>query len=400
MAIEITIPRLGWSSDESTFVQWLKNEGDFVDAGEPMFALESDKALQEIESVDAGYLKKIANGPQEGDTVAVGTLVAYLVERDEALPSSTAPVADPTPATTPAPITTPDAIEQPKTIDTPVSNIADIHNPTISPRAAKLAGQHDVDWKNIVGSGSTGRIRERDVKALIDEQRAQFPGPGHQPLSNLRKTIAQRMLSSAQTTAPVTLTTRVDATNLVLLRNRLRELASPCTPTYQDMIIYVAAQSLEMHPAVNSQWTDEGLFQPAGIHIGIAVDTEAGLLVPVVQHVNRLSLSELAAHSKPLIDRAKRRACSLEELNGGTFSVTNLGAFGVDAFTPVINSPQTAILGIGRIRRELVVLENDQFAARDQLTLSLTFDHRVVDGAPAAKFLQQISRGIESLKVE
>ena len=204
------------------------------------------------------------------------------------------------------------------------------------------------------------------------------------------------MLHSVQTTAPVTLTTRVDATNLVSLRQQFKSGNAAIVPSYHDIIAKLATGALRRHPIMNCQWQDGEIVEPDGVHIGIAVDTKAGLLVPVIRDCDRLSLSDVARRSSDLITRARERRCSADELSGGTFSITNLGAFGIDAFTPIINTPQTAVLGIGAIRREAVVLQDDRIEPRDLLTLSLTFDHQVVDGAPAAQFLQDLANSIEN----
>jgi pyruvate dehydrogenase E2 component (dihydrolipoamide acetyltransferase) len=205
------------------------------------------------------------------------------------------------------------------------------------------------------------------------------------------------MLHSSQSTAPVTLTSTADATNLVNLRNQFKDAApgGGAVPSFTDFLVKLAALALTKHPLLNARWEDDHIALMPQIHIGIAVDTEAGLLVPVVRDVVRLGLRELAEQSRDLADRARLRKLLPDEMQGGTFTVTNLGAFGIDAFTPVINYPEAAILGIGRIRREPVVVDN-QVAIRDVVTLSLTFDHRIVDGAPAARFLQLVCECIKN----
>lgn len=451
MPIEITIPRLGWSMDEGTFGEWMKADGDFVAAGEPVFTLESEKALQEVESVDAGILHIVPGGPEEGDTVTVGTLIAWLLEEGEAIPSradSGSAIADGTnqkpieadssvaPAASPSVrrlarevgvdlqdidasgriaeedvrraaganasrsltgATVSSANSSVAYVQMRPENIPDRNaNPElqkISPRAARLAKQLGIDWTALESSGVGGRIREQDVRAAAATSKA--TANGHSAKS-VRRVIAQRMLHSIHNSAPVTLTSRADATNLVSLRNQFRKSDAARVPAYHDIIARLVALTLRTHPDMNSQWVDGTIVEPDGIHVGLAVDTEAGLLVPVVRNCDQLSLRELTAHSSDLIERARQRKCSADELSGGTFSITNLGAFGIDAFTPIINSPETAILGLGAIRREAVVLEDDRIMPRDQITLSLTFDHQVVDGAPAARFLQAVVQAIEN----
>jgi pyruvate dehydrogenase E2 component (dihydrolipoamide acetyltransferase) len=206
------------------------------------------------------------------------------------------------------------------------------------------------------------------------------------------------MLSSAQSTAPVTLTTTADATNLVIVRNKLQTSGGSgplnIVPSYTDVFIKLTAAALERHPRLNSCWYEDGILQPEEIHIAIGVDTEAGLVAPVARNVCRLSLEQLAAETRALIEQARSGQLTLEQLEGGTFTVTNLGMYGIDTFTPIIHLPQCAVLGIGRIVRQPAVYQ-DQIVPRDMVSLSLTFDHRVVDGAPAARFLDTIRSYIE-----
>jgi pyruvate dehydrogenase E2 component (dihydrolipoamide acetyltransferase) len=211
--------------------------------------------------------------------------------------------------------------------------------------------------------------------------------------------IAERLVASHRFTAPVTLTTTTDVTELVNLRNRWKteQSSNDPVPTYTDLFVKLTTLALEKHPVLNSRWEEDRVVTPEAIHIGIAVDTDAGLVVPVVRDVARLSLRELSIRSCDLIERARQRELSTSEMQGGTFTVTSLGAFGIDAFTPIINYPECAILGIGRIRRCPAVYE-EKIVIRDQVTLSLTFDHRITDGVPAARFLQTLSGLIENAK--
>jgi pyruvate dehydrogenase E2 component (dihydrolipoamide acetyltransferase) len=253
-----------------------------------------------------------------------------------------------------------------------------------------------VDWTRLEGSGRTGRIRERDVRAASQSGPAGLTGPAGKvvPLSPTRKVIAERLVAGLHQAAPVTLTTTADATNLVNLREQFKATGEP-SPSYTDFLVKLSAVALEKHPLLNATWQGDHLLIPDGIHIGVAVDTEAGLLVPVVRDVSRLTLRQVAVRMRELVELARSRHLPAELMQGGTFTVTNLGAHGIDAFTPIINPPQCAVLGVGRIVRAPVVQNNDQILARDQVTLSLTFDHRMVDGAPAARFLDTLRRCIE-----
>jgi pyruvate dehydrogenase E2 component (dihydrolipoamide acetyltransferase) len=198
------------------------------------------------------------------------------------------------------------------------------------------------------------------------------------------------MVASRHNTAPVTLTSVVDASNLVNLREQFKNVETPA-PSFTDFFIKLAAAALREHPLLTARWTDDDLIFPASVDVGFAVDTDAGLLVPVIRDVPSLGLRQIAARSRELIDLARSGRLPAREMDGGCFTITNLGAFGIDAFTPIINYPECAILGIGRIERR-PVMEGDRVVGREQVTLSLTFDHRIVDGAPAARFLQALAR--------
>jgi pyruvate dehydrogenase E2 component (dihydrolipoamide acetyltransferase) len=213
------------------------------------------------------------------------------------------------------------------------------------------------------------------------------------PFAAVRRTIAARMVESQRATAPVTLTTLADATNLVTLREQFK--SSGVVPSYTDHIVKLCAVALQQHPLLAGQWTEEGIRLPDAIHIGIAVDTDDGLRVPVIRDVITLEIRELAKRSRDLIERARSGKLAAAEMQGGCFTVSNLGVYGIDAFTPIINYPECAVLGVGRIVRRPAVI-GDAIVPRDQVTLSLTFDHRIVDGAPAARFLQTLSQLIEN----
>jgi pyruvate dehydrogenase E2 component (dihydrolipoamide acetyltransferase) len=250
-----------------------------------------------------------------------------------------------------------------------------------------VAAELGVDWTGLQGSGQNGRIRERDVRGAVAT-----PTPGKSiPLSSLRRMSAERLLKSRQATVPVTLTATADVTDLLSLRQQFKAAvpAGEAVPSLNDCFVKLTALALQQHPLLTARWAQDHLILPEEIHIGIAVNTEAGLLVPVLQHPLTMDLRQVAARSRELIERARQGKLTTKEYQGGVFTVTNLGMYGIEAFTPVINYPECAILGIGCIRRQPVFV-GDQVMPRDQVTLSLTFDHRVVDGAPAARFLQTL----------
>ena len=263
-----------------------------------------------------------------------------------------------------------------------------------SPLARRLAKEHGLELSAIVGSGPDGRIVRDDVlqasaaapstpsvvETAIPQQATEVI-----PMSGIREIIAERMSLSVQTNASVTLHTEVDATAFVELRGMLNDKlqAREVSLTYTDLLVKVVANALREHPRLNATLTDEGIHLLQEINIGVAVALEDGLVVPVVRNADKERLSEISAQVRGFAERARGNQLTPSELQGGTFTITNLGNFGIDAFTPIINPPESAILGVGRILKKPVV-DNDEIVVRSMLTLSLTFDHRVVDGAPAA----------------
>lgn len=410
MPIEITVPRLGWSMEEGTFVGWLKKDGEHVRVGETLFALESEKAAQDIEAIDSGILRIPADAPKAGSLIKVGVVLAYLLQEGETIPetkpsllqSANSPLA---PETQKSPVQSSISQSAPNaaSAETAPRRIA------ISPRAMRRATELGVDWRNLRGTGRTGRIRERDALAAkrvdasnaiaLRESTSETPLPGRLvPLSPMRRTIARRLSDALHQAASVTMTTRADATRMVRQREAFKTAAansSNVAPTLTDILTKLTAAALQKHPLLNAQWRDDGLFIPDEINIAIAVDTEDGLLAPVVRDVARLTLDQIAVASKSLIQQARARRLTRAQLEGGTFTITNLGSLGIDAFTPILNLPQCAILGVGCIRREPVVV-GAEIVIREMFSLSLTFDHRIVDGAPAARFLQTLRGFIES----
>jgi pyruvate dehydrogenase E2 component (dihydrolipoamide acetyltransferase) len=380
MAVEISIPRLGWNMEEGVFVGWLKKDGEPVNPGEALFTLEGEKATEDIECLDKGVLRIAPDGPSAGAKVAVGAVIGYVMEANEEWGARSAGA-----------IQTENAPAASVSVMAPAERVPR-HHPAASPRARRIARELGVDWKQVQGGGRTGRIRERDVRA------AAGPAPAHPAVSPLRKTIAERMTASLRSTAPVTLTTTADASNLVNLRNQFKAAAAfgdDLIPSYTDFLVKLVAAALQKHPLLSARWTDAEITLANSSDIGIAVDTQQGLLVPVVRDAPSLSVRQVAASTRDLAERARVGKLQSSEMQGGAFTITNLGAFGVDAFTPIINFPQCAILGVGRIQRRPIA-SGDKVLVCEQVTLSLTFDHRIVDGAPAARFLQTVTQMLEN----
>lgn len=380
MATEVVVPRRGWSMDEGQFVEWRKRDGDTIRAGEILFTLESEKAIEEIEAETPGILRIPPNGPRQGETIKVGQVLAFLVAPGEAMPEQIARSAVGAAGIRPSV-----AVAAKQEVKMPAHGQS-----ASSPRARRIARELGIDWRNLSGTGHGGRVRERDVRtaALATSER---PQPKH----TLRKAIAVRMLAGVTQAAPVTLTTKVDATNLVNLRRQFHVAdAVEIVPSYTDIIVKLVAGALTKHPHMLAQWRDDQIVTPDHIDIAVAVDTDFGLTAPVVRTVDRLTLQQVAKATKELIAIARAGRLAAEHLRHATFTVTNLGSYGIDAFTPIISLPQSAVLGIGCIAREPAVCE-DQIVVRDRMTLSLTFDHRITDGAPAAQFLAEVRKCLE-----
>lgn len=429
MTIEVVVPRLGWSMDEGTFVEWLKRDGEFVRRGDMLFVIEGDKAAQEVECFDEGFLRIPASAPKSGDRVRVGQTLAHLIADGNS--ATLDPAASATDVRSEADVEPAKPLmisSYPHLISPNESR----KRPRSTPRARRKAAELGVDWTALVGGGRSGRIRERDVVAAAENQfekprrvaavQSQTPTKGLQtpiaaetvnPIGDssslesasaqtarraaIRRAVAARMTEAHRIAAPVTLTTTIDAENLFNLREQFRESRSDDhpIPSYTDIIIKLTSIALDRTPILNAGLIDDRIVIHDSVHIGVAVDTDAGLLVPVVRNVSNLSLLKVAATTRDLIDRARSGKIKAEELRGGTFTITNLGSFGIDAFTPIINVPECAILGIGRIERRPVVI-GEAIVARRRTTLSLTFDHRIVDGAPAARFLESLGRILEN----
>lgn len=441
----ITIPRLGWSMEEGVFAEWLKAPGELVRAGDMLFLLEGEKAAHEIESFDSGVLCVPSDAPQPGTTVKVGEVIGYLLAEGEPAPRTVglAPVAaDPPAKAQPvAPILAPTRVEVPNTpraagpaarrlarglgIDLnavftpdPTGRVLceDIQRaasgrshlpaaqPIATPRARRRARELGVDWTLLAGTGRDGRIRERDVlakssssaaaRAAASEEISPTETGRHVPASKLRRIIAQRMSAGVHQAAPVTLTTKLNAEALVAFRDRLKaESPSGGMPSYNDILLFEVARTLRELPDLNACWFRDGIHQYDAIHVATAVDTPNGLLAPVVRDADQLTLSEIADRTRQLIAAARDSQLSQNQLSG-TFTISSLGMFGVDSFTPILNLPQAGILGVGRIVEEPVVRDG-QLAVGKTMTLSLSFDHRVVDGAPAARWLQRLCERLQ-----
>lgn len=396
MAFEIRVPRLGWTMESGTFAGWLKKDGDSVEEGTPIFAIESDKALQEVEAMASGVLRISPDCPPAGTTVDVGALLGYIAAPGEVLSLEAAapvaasiaasPVAAPI-AATPAP--------PPETVREAMASGPEA--PPASPRARRVARELGVDWTRLRGSGRGGRVVARDVQRAAELAAASEVPAAGEPLSPVRAKIAERMRAGHVEAAPVTLTAEADATELFLLKERLQASAgsgSAFRPTYTDLFVLLSARALSAQPELNARLEGGRIVREERIHVALAVDAPDGLVAPVIRDADRKDLKAICRETREAIEKARSRRLLPEDLQGGTFTLSNLGMYRVDAFTPILNLPQCAILGIGRIAWKPAVHEG-RLAPRQRVTLSLTFDHRAIDGAPAARFLTTLCEYVE-----
>lgn len=430
MAVDIVVPRLGWSMEEGTFSGWLASAGTPVRRGQSIFTLEGEKATQDVESVGDGILHHAPDAPAPGDVVAVGRLIGIICSPDEKpvwqtareSPTSVQPT---TPANTNSlPVVAPPSVRRlarkmgidlksikPSWPDGRIGHhdlgvvlpgkhpepiISDPGSQTVTPRARRLASQHRIDWSGLQGSGRNGRIRERDIAAQLLTSHANSTGQ-KMATSSMRRTIARHMINSRQQTVPVTLTTKADAAALLAARAAWKQQSGSLAPTINDALLLVMGKALLLHPGLAAQWHESHLLlpYPDGFHLGLAVDAPHGLVVPVIRNVPNQTLAALADQTRELIGKARENKLQPSEMSGAVFTVTSLGNLGVEYFNPVIHFPQCAIMGLGAIRQEVMPDDNGRPVFRPMLPLSLTFDHRITDGAPAARFLQEIVRGIE-----
>jgi pyruvate dehydrogenase E2 component (dihydrolipoamide acetyltransferase) len=374
-----------------TIVRWLKNEGDPVRRGEPLYELDTDKVTQEVEAEASGVLLKIA---VESGEVPVGQTVAVIGEEGEEVSVASRGPA-PEPATGEA-APAPPVAERPAAADGGARAAGG--RVKASPLARRIARERGIELSTLRGTGPDGRIVAEDVeRAEAAPAAAPAPVPLGEvesvPLTSVRKTIARR-LTAAWEVPVFELVVSAEMTRANALLERLRELDPELRVTVTDLLVKVCAQALVRHPDVNVQFGDDALLRFPSANVGIAVATPQGLVVPVVHSAERLSLAEIATTRADLVARSRDRKLEQVDLDGGTFTISNLGMFGVEQFIAVLNPPQAAILAVGATEDRVVAREGEA-AVRPLMTLTLTVDHRAVDGAPAAEFLQTIKASLE-----
>ncbi len=382
MANELKMPQLGLTMEEGTVTEWLKREGDEVHAGESVAEITTDKITNEINSEWDGVLLKIV--VPEGETVPVQSVLAYIGQAGESIGTENGAA--------------PEAAAGKPCEHAPAAGGT---RTRISPLARKTAEKLGVDCSGISGSGPSGRIVQKDILAAAEKLRTTVPkssgasaAPIAKKLSGMRKVVAERMLASHTQIPSVTQTVKVDITELLALRERLKECGARIS--INDMVMKATAMALKDNPHMLVSYSDGSVIEHEQVDLGMAVALDEGLIVPVIRGADKLSLSELAYRARDLAARAKNGTLKMEEYQGSTFSVSNLGMFGVESFTPIINQPNAAILGVCAAEKELALSDAGELMNRSVMRLSLTYDHRLMDGAVAARFELAVKEYLEA----
>jgi pyruvate/2-oxoglutarate dehydrogenase complex dihydrolipoamide acyltransferase (E2) component len=385
MAQQVRMPRLSQDMAQGRIIQWLKHEGDSVDEGEALVSVETDKAEVEIEAPQSGVLRRVLVGP--GEDVDVGTPLAILAEAGENIEELLRAAVKPPPR----PAVEPPAPQASRAAGPAVAPAPGGRQP-VSPAARRLARELGVEISQVVGSGAGGLVTEGDVRAFAAGGKAGPTGETAEfveviPLTGLRRRIAERLSLSRRTAADVTTVADVDMTEVAALRK-----ASGYS--YTAYVVWAAAQALREFPILNASLIEDRILVKRDIHIGVAVALEQGLIVPVIRLADRKTVEGISQEIDALATRAQDGRLTPDELSGGTFTVTNSGAFGSLLFTPIINQPEVAILGMGKVA-DTPVVRGGEIVVRKVMYLCLSYDHRVVDGAPAVQFLQAVKRRLE-----
>ena len=436
MSVKVTMPKLGMTMKVGKVSKWYKNEGDSVEKGENLFEVETEKITNKIEAPGSGILFQIV--VPEGETVPVGTILAVIALADEQpdriegiqagkVVEMKAEAGKPPPAeteTTPVErkriLSTPSARRVAKELGVDLTLVAGtgpdgkikegdvikFHEegppaPKITPLAAEIAKQEGLDIFKITGTGENGKITKEDVeRALAAAKTVPEEKPYDVkiiPFEGIRKVIADNMQASLHNAAQLTAFTEVDVTEMVRFRDLVREeykKDGSVKISYNDIIILATARALLQHPIMNSTLIGEEILVHDTVHMGIAVALTEGLIVPKLRHAEKKNLLQIAKEVRQLAQKAREGVLAIEEVTDGTFTITNVSMLGMDGFTPVLNPPETGILGVGRVIEKPAVFEGE-ITIRHMMTLSLTFDHRVVDGAPAMTFLKTLARFLE-----
>jgi len=399
LAQEVKMPQLGLTMEEGTIETWHKKEGDKVAKGEILLEIATDKITSEIESeFDGVVLKLIA---AEGEDVPVQGVIAIIGEEGEQVDTGSKP-ADP--------IEESKVQESSREVAVRSETLASVTSAggrvKISPLAKKTAEKMGIDYTSLAGSGPGGRIIQQDVldakdKVVVKEEKApvqivqEVKKEGGTVLKGMRKVVAERMLQSHLEIPPVTQNMKIDVTKLIEFRKSVNETREEKKFSINDFVLKAVAKALAKNPHIMVSLIDGQIFQNSNVNIGMAVSTDTGLIVPVINDADKLSLEALSSKAKDLALRARENKLDMDEYKGSTFTVSNLGMFGVESFTPIINQPDAAILGVCSVEDELA-LEDGVVVQKKKMKISLTYDHRLFDGAVAAKFQQEIKKLLEN----
>jgi pyruvate dehydrogenase E2 component (dihydrolipoamide acetyltransferase) len=390
MATLFAMPKLGMNMVEGTIVSWLVREGQRVDAGRPIVAVETDKATQEVEAPAGGVIARILKA--EGEVVPCNGVMAVIVAPGEQVPTDIPAMIAEGVTSGPEPDRSGSRESGVRSRETGVRS--ETGRISISPAARTLAQELGVDITKIVPRST--RIHREDVEAAYQAMQTRLAlrakEPVRKPLTTIRRKIAEHMSQSARSVARVGLSLEADATALTSWRRRLED--DGARTSYNVLLAKLVSVALREFPSMNARLEGDAILEMPDVNIGIAVDTERGLLVPVLRQVDVKEVSVLQQEYAALTGRALSGKSTLQDLEGGTFTITNLGSLEIETFLPVINYPECAVLGVGAIVKRAVVI-GDGIAIRPMLTLTLAFDHRLVDGAPAARFLQRVKHLVE-----
>ena len=435
MATQVVMPKLSPTMEEGQLARWLKKEGDKVSMGEPLAEIDTDKATMEMQALANGVLRKILI--HEGESAPLGQPIAIIGEADEDISELVKTAASAKPAIAPEqeeapPVRSSEAKAAPAVEAKPTAAAkpttppsSDGHGPGsaptgrifISPIAARMAGDAGIDFKTIQGSGPGGRIVKRDIETAMSEKKAapakpavgklSLPRRGEkgavhgpsayrdEPASEMRRTIARRLVTSLGPIPHFFLTSEIDMERAADTRRSLNELYPDLKLSINDLIIKVAAVSLIQHPQVNASFQDKTIRYYEHADIGVAVATENGLITPIIRAADVKSLLDIGGEVRELAERARARKLKPEEYSGATFSISNLGMFGIEEFTAIINPPEGAILAVGAMAPKPVVRDG-QISVRQTMRVTLSCDHRVIDGATGARFLQTFKQIMEN----
>jgi 2-oxoglutarate dehydrogenase E2 component (dihydrolipoamide succinyltransferase) len=395
VSTEIKVPSTGESVTEGTLSRWLKKDGAVVHVDEPVVELETEKATTEVAAPAAG---KLRIDVPEGQTVSIGTVIGHIEEMAEADAAKSAPkTAAPSKPTQPAPPAPPEKEAAPQKTDMP-----------LSPAARKMAEQANVQASDLKGTGRGGRIIKEDVAAYLDEHLEQIraasePSPAtgsetRRPMSSIRRRIADRLVSSQQTTATLTTFNEVDLSAVITLRqefkDRFRE-KHQVNLGFMSFFVKACVDGLRNYPIIHARIEGNDLVYPNAFHLGVAVSTDKGLMVPVLRDADRLTFAEVEGHIAEMAQKARDGKIAVTDLQGGSFTITNGGIFGSMLSTPILNPPQSAILGMHATQKRAVVVQ-DQVVIRPMMYLALSYDHRLIDGRDAVLFLVRVKECLEN----